>query len=507
MLAKVQSGATIGLDGVPIEVEVDVANRGFPTFTIVGLPNKAIDEAKERVRTAIINAGFAMPDSRITINLAPADIPKEGSGFDLPIAIGILAAAGFVKKEILADSLLLGELSLEGKLRRVTGVLPIAMLAKQKKIKHLFVPAENADEATLIENVDVYPIHNLIDLILFLNRQKTIDKAAVKQLSSVVADEVFGMVFEDIRGQEQAKRALEIAAAGMHNVHLKGPPGAGKTLLSRAFPSILPPMEKTEILEVTKIYSIAGLLQQQYFIDKRPFRSPHHTTSRIGLIGGGTNPAPGEISLAHRGVLFMDELPEFPRSVIEALRQPLEDGIVTISRAAGSLTFPSRFLLLAASNPCPCGYLGHPRKHCRCLPGSILQYKKKLSGPLLDRIDLHVDVPPVDEEKLTAEFKAESSADIRRRVIDARETQKQRLKKTGIQTNGEMSTADIKKFCRLEQKAADLLKQAIVKLSLSARSYFKTIKLAQTITDLGGQEEIKMAHIAEALQFRAHDEG
>ncbi len=507
MLAKVLSGATIGLDGVPIEVEVDVANRGFPTFTIVGLPNKAIDEAKERVRTAIVNAGFAMPDSRITINLAPADIPKEGSGFDLPIAIGILAAAGFVEKEILTDSLLLGELSLEGKLRRVSGVLPIAMLAKQKKIKHLFVPAENADEATLIENVNIYPVHNLLDLILFLNHQKTIDKAVVKQLSSIVADEVFGMVFEDIRGQEQAKRALEIAAAGMHNVHLKGPPGAGKTLLSRAFPSILPPMEKTEILEVTKIYSIAGLLQQQYFIDKRPFRSPHHTTSRIGLIGGGTNPAPGEISLAHRGVLFMDELPEFPRSVIEALRQPLEDGAVSISRAAGSLTFPSRFLLLAASNPCPCGYLGHPKKHCRCLPGSILQYKKKLSGPLLDRIDLHVDVPPVDEEKLTAEFRAESSADIRRRVIDARDRQKQRLKKTGIQTNGEMSTADIKKFCRLEQKAADLLKQAIVKLSLSARSYFKTIKLAQTITDLGGQEEIKTAHIAEALQFRAHDEG
>ncbi len=507
MLAKVLSGATIGLDGVLIEVEVDVANRGFPTFMIVGLPNKAIDEAKERVRTAIVNADFAMPDSRMTINLAPADIPKEGSGFDLPIAIGILAAAGMVDKEMLTDSLFLGELSLEGKLRRVTGVLPIALLAKKEKIKRLFVSAQNADEATLIENIDVYPIHNLIDLILFLNHQKTLEKAAVKQLSALAADGVFDSVFEDIRGQEQAKWALEIAAAGMHNVHLKGPPGAGKTLLSRAFPSILPPMEKKEMVEVTKIYSIAGLLQQQYFIAKRPFRSPHHTTSRIGLIGGGTSPAPGEISLAHRGVLFMDELPEFPRSVIEALRQPLEDGMVTISRAAGSLTFPSRFLLLAASNPCPCGYLGHPKRYCRCLPGSILQYKKKLSGPLLDRIDLHVDVPPVDEEKLTAEFSAESSAAVRARVMAARERQKQRLKKAGIQTNGEMSTADIKKFCRLEKEAADLLKQAIVKLSLSARSYFKTIKIAQTIADINNTEEIRLPYIAEALQFRTHDEG
>ncbi len=507
MLAKVLSGATIGLDGVLIEVEVDVANRGFPTFTIVGLPDKAVDEAKERVRTAIVNAGFEMPDSRITVNLAPADIPKVGSGFDLPIAIGILAASGMVDKEMLDESLFLGELSLEGRLRRVAGVLPITLMAKQKRIKNIFVAATNADEATLIENVIVYPLNTLIDLILFLNKQKELEKAAVRDISAITKDSAFESLFEDIRGQEQAKRALEIAAAGFHNVHLKGPPGAGKTLLSRAFSSILPPMDKQEILEVTKIYSIVGLLQQQYFIDKRPFRCPHHTTSRIGLIGGGTNPTPGEISLAHRGVLFMDELPEFPRSVIEALRQPLEDGVVTISRAAGSLTFPSRFLLLAASNPCPCGYLGHPKKRCRCLPGSILKYKKRLSGPLLDRIDLHIDVPPVAEEKLTSPFAAEPSSTIRKRVIAARQRQNQRFDKNLTKTNGEMSPAFIKKLCRLEVKAADLLKQAIIKLSLSARSYFKTIKIAQTIADLNCQEEIRLAHIAEALQFRAHDEG
>lgn len=352
MLAKILSGTTIGLDGVLIEIEVDVAGKGFPTLTIVGLPDKAIDEAKERVRTSIINAGYEMPDSRITVNMAPADIHKEGSGFDLPIAIGILAASGMVDKTSLKNCLFFGELSLEGDLRPVPGAISVAMLTRQKKVENLFIPLQNGKEAALVDNINIYPARNLIDIIFHLNKQKLITPQPPTELLNI-AEQSFDFDFGEINGQEQAKRALEIAAAGNHNLHLKGPPGAGKTMLSRAFPSILPPLEKEETLEVYKIYSKVGLLNRNNIIINRPFRSPHHTTSRIGLIGGGTKPMPGEISLAHRGVLFLDEFSEFPRSVLEALRQPLEDGKVTVSRAAGSLTFPSRFILLAASNPCP----------------------------------------------------------------------------------------------------------------------------------------------------------
>jgi magnesium chelatase family protein len=506
MLAKVLSGATIGLDGVLIEVEVDVASQGFPAFNMVGLPGKAVDEAKERVRAAVVNASFEMPDTRITVNLAPADIPKTGSALDLPIAVGILTAAGMIKKESISNSLFLGELSLKGDLRKVPGVVSIALLAKAKKINQLFVPRENIREAALVDGIEVYPVDSLVDLILHLNGEKNIFPYPHQDFLSLIKEEKQDYLFEDVKGQETVKRALEIAAAGFHNLILKGPPGTGKTLLSRAFPSILPSMEKEEILEVTKIYSVAGLLQRSFFIASRPFRSPHHTTSRIGLVGGGSHPGPGEISLAHRGVLFLDELPEFPRSTLEALRQPLEDGFITISRAAGSLTFPSRFLLLAAFNPCPCGYLGHPKKSCRCLPGSILKYKKRLSGPLLDRIDLHVDVAPVEEEKLTTDFLAESSEKVRIRVGAAREVQKKRFQGRKIYTNGEMSSAEVKKFCRLTNESINLLKQAISRLSLSARSYFKTIKISQTIADLNGKEIIDASYVAEALQFRSHDE-
>ena len=503
MLAKIFSGTTIGLEGVLIEVEVDVADRGFPTFTIVGLPNKAIDEAKDRVRTAIVNANFEMPDSRLTVNLAPADIPKEGSLFDLPIAVGILSAGGMlVQTPLLKESLFIGELSLKGEVRKVPGVISIAIMAKEKGIKNIFLPSANAVEASVIDGVNVYPIERLTDLILHINGDKSILPHPPVALEEFIKDDSYPYDFSEIKGQEHAKRALEISSAGFHNVHLKGPPGAGKTMLARAFPSILPPMDKEEILEVSKIYSVAGELRENSFIAKRPFRAPHHTTSRIGLIGGGSRPKPGEISLAHRGVLFLDEFPEFPRSVLESLRQPLEDGVVTISRAFGSLTFPARFLLLSASNPCPCGFLGHPKKACRCLPGAIAKYKKRLSGPILDRIDLHIDVPPVENEKLWQDYQAESSEKIRERVILARERQKHRFKDTHIKTNSEMSPRAIKKFCRLEEKAEEILKKAVSVLSLSARAYFKIIKISQTIADLEGEAVIKPQHIAEALQYR-----
>lgn len=506
MLAKVLSGTTVGLDGILIEIEVDVAEKGFPGLTIVGLPDKVVDEAKDRVRTAIINAGYEMPDCRITVNLAPADLPKEGSSFDLPIALGILAASGMIKKELLANSIFVGELSLEGRVRSVNGIISIALLAKKLQIENLFLPLKNAVEASLVDDVTVYPVLKLVDLIFHINQLKLIKPQLKTDWKSFQIREDYEFDFSDIRGQEQVKRAMIIAASGFHNLHLKGPPGAGKTMLSRAFPSILSPMDKEEILEVSKIYSVSGLLRDKFLVSQRPFRSPHHTTSRIGLVGGGTKPAPGEVSLAHRGVLFLDEFPEFPRSVLEALRQPLEDGKVTISRASGSLTFPSRFLLLAASNPCPCGYLGHPTKSCRCLPGDILRYKKRISGPLLERIDLHVDVPPVEQKKLSSYQSGETSKEIRKKVVAARERQKKRFKNLKIKTNGEMRVAEIKKFCQFTDDTLNLLKQAISRLSLSARSYFKTIKIAQTIADLEGKEKIEASFIAEALQYRAKEE-
>ena len=504
MLARVFSGATVGLESVPIEVEVDVSSSGLPSLTIVGLPDKAIEEAKERVRSAIKNSGLDFPDRRITVNLSPADLPKTGPSFDLPIAIGILLGWEQVRAD-LKDALLLGELSLDGSLRHTNGVLAMAMLAKEKGFKRIFLPAVNAKEASVVQGVEIYPVSSLLDLFKHLNGVEAIPQAQTLDFAQIQTKVDAEFDFSDIAGQEQTKRAMTIVAAGGHNIFLRGVPGAGKTMIARALPGILPDLTEEEALEVTKIYSITGNLPAGDSIIKfRPFRAPHHTVSRIGLIGGGSHPMPGEISLAHRGVLFLDEFPEFPRHVLEALRQPMEDGFVSISRAAGTLIFPAKFILVAASNPCPCGFYGSPDKKCTCLPGQIERYRKRISGPILDRIDLHLEVPAVRVEKLTNidKSKEKSSNEIKEEVQKARNIQTKRFKRTKITCNAEMSTKDVKEFCSLSQECTNLLRQAVTTFQLSARSYYRLIKVARTIADLAGEEDINASHIAEALQYK-----
>jgi len=508
MLSKILSATLIGIDAQIVDVEVDITNKGLPHFSTVGLPDAAVKESKDRVRAALKNTGFNFPLKQITVNLAPGDIKKEGSSFDLPIAIGIMVAEGIVEPETVKGYLVSGELSLDGRIKPVKGALSMALKAKDTRLKGLILPKSNAKEAAIVNNIPSYGFESLPELIEFFRGIKTIEPAYVDISSIMRENSVYQDDFADVKGQEHVKRAIEVAATGGHNMLMIGTPGSGKTMLARRIPTILPEMTFEEALQTTKIHSSVGLLKEgQSIVATRPFRSPHHTLSDVAMVGGGTMPKPGEVSLTHNGILFLDELPEFKRKVLEVLRQPLEDGFVTISRALTSITYPASIMLICSMNACPCGYLGDTRHTCTCSPSQIHRYGQRVSGPLLDRIDIHVEVPAVEYKDLSNEYCGESSKDIRARLQNARRIQLDRFKNENIYSNSKMRSKQIKKHCKLDTQAKNIIETAMQKLGLSARAYTRILKVSRTIADLASAEKISAEHVSEAIQYRSLDRG